>query len=638
MTLAEPTVQPSGAEGPPAGDGHEGTSPRAALAAPIRLREEIIGVLDVQEADEAREWSEDEIALVEAVSDQLALALENARLFTDAQRRAEQMATLHNIGMSLTAGLQLDRVLDALYEQCRQVLVADTFYVALYDEESGTIDFPLLTGADGPVEVEPLNIHQRPGITGHVIRSGRPLHVPDTHSVPADAPYRAVALTQQPNRSYIGIPLTVRGRVIGVLSVQGRQPYAYSQDEVELLKTIAAQAAIAIENARAYEQLRATAEKLREVDRLKTQFLANMSHELRTPLNSIIGFSRVMLKGIDGPLTDLQEADLTSIHESGQHLLRLITDILDMSKINAGKMELSFGEVDLTDVFETALGSAAALVKGIPVRLRKQIEPGLPTVWADAQRVRQVVLNLLSNAARFTEQGEITLRAGSEGDLVTISVTDTGIGIPQEAQAGLFEAFQQVDASTTRRAGGTGLGLAISRSFVELHGGEMWVDSEPGVGSTFSFTLHVYRAVESKLFLADQLVVDPDKQLVMVVDDDPGVATLFSRYVVGTSYQVAGVTQGEEALECARRFRPHLLAIVLDLMMPERDGWQLLADLKADPELADIPIVVASILNVPERSKEMGAEEYLLKPVTREELLEVLDRFASNTLRPRSRL
>jgi signal transduction histidine kinase/CheY-like chemotaxis protein/HAMP domain-containing protein len=630
---------PGRAEERAVGDGHDGHDvepPRAALAAPIKLREEIIGVLDVQEMDHPREWTDDEIALVQSVSDQLALALENARLFTDAQRRADQMATLHRIGLSLTAGLQLERVLQSLYEQCSKVLVADTFYVALYDEDTGRIDFPLLTGLDGPLEVEPLNIRQQPGITGYVIRSGRPLHVPDTHAVPGDAPYRAVPLTQQPNRSYIGIPLTSRGRVIGVLSVQGREPHAYSQDDVELLRTISAQAAIAIENARAYEQLRTTAEKLREVDRLKTQFLANMSHELRTPLNSIIGFSRVMLKGIDGPLTDLQEADLASIYESGQHLLRLITDILDMSKINAGKMELSFGEVDLADIFETAMTTAEALVKGTPVRLRKRIDAHLPTVWADAQRVRQVILNLLSNAARFTDEGEITLRAQATDEVVTISVSDTGIGIPLDAQAALFEPFQQVDASTTRRASGTGLGLAISRSFVEMHGGELWVKSQPGEGSTFSFTLPVYRAVESQVFLADDLVVDPEKDLVLVVDDDPGVVTLFSRYVVGTGYQVAGVTHSEEALDRARQFAPHLLALVLDLMMPERDGWQILSDLKADPDLAHIPVVVASILNVPERSREMGAEEYLLKPVTREELLEVLSRLSATHPRPES--
>jgi signal transduction histidine kinase/HAMP domain-containing protein/ActR/RegA family two-component response regulator len=619
-------AEPSSGDGR---DGHDGAPARAGLAAPIKLREEVIGVLDLQEADHPREWTEDEIALVEAVSDQLALALENARLFTDAQRRAEQMSTLHRIGMSLTAGLRLDRVLQALYEQCRQVLVADTFYVALYDEDTGLIEFPLLTGVDGAIEVEPLNIRHQPGITGYIIRSGRPLYVPDTHSVPADAPYRAIPLTQQPNRSYIGIPLTSRGRVVGVLSVQGRQPHAYSQDDVDLLRTIAAQASIAIENARAYEQLQSTAEKLREVDRLKTQFLANMSHELRTPLNSIIGFSRVMLKGIDGPITDLQEADLTSIYESGQHLLRLITDILDMSKINAGKMELSFGEVELGDIFETALGTAEAFVKSTPVRLRKSIEADVPTVWADAQRVRQVVLNLLSNAARFTEEGQITLQAWSEGDFVTISVSDTGIGIPPEGQAGLFEPFLQVDASTTRRAGGTGLGLAISRSFVEMHGGEMWVESQPGEGSTFYFSLPVYRAVESQVFMADELDLDPDKELVLVVDDDPGVVTLFSRYVVGSRFQVAGVTHSEEALPRARQFKPHLLAVILDLMMPQRDGWQILADLKADPELADIPVVVASILHVPERSREMGAVEYLLKPVAREELLDVLNRLSA---------
>ncbi len=227
--------------------------------------------------------------------------------------------------------------------------------------------------------------------------------------------------------------------------------------------------------------------------------MTHMSHALRTPLNSIIGFSRVMLKGIDGPLTELQQADLTSIYNSGQHLLNLINSILDMSKIEAGNMELVFDEVLLHDIFHSVVATARGLLKDRPIELRTEIPDDLPTVWADGQRIRQVLINLVSNAAKFTERGYVALKVETDPEFVTIRVIDTGIGIEPEAQRRLFIPFQQVDASTSRRAGGTGLGLVICRSFVEMHGGRIWVESEPGKGSTFSFTLPIHRtAAESQ--------------------------------------------------------------------------------------------------------------------------------------------
>ncbi|NIV33341.1 MAG: GAF domain-containing protein, partial [Anaerolineae bacterium] len=290
---------------------------------------------------------------MQAISDQVGLALENARLFADTQRRAEQMATVNRIGLSITSDLDMKGVLGALYEQINRMLEIDSFYVALYDADTGMIEFPLLIGLDGPVESPPRPIDEVPGITGYVIESRESLHLSDLRALPEDAPFEIVVVDDDPTHSYIGVPLMSRDQVIGVLSVQSSTPNAYSEQDLRLLETVATQASAAIENARAYERLAETAEELREVDRFKTQFLANMSHELRTPLNSIIGFSRVMLKGIDGPLTELQAADLQSIHNSGQHLLSLINSILDMSKIEAGKMELAIEELALPPVLDT---------------------------------------------------------------------------------------------------------------------------------------------------------------------------------------------------------------------------------------------------------------------------------------------
>jgi signal transduction histidine kinase len=550
--------------------------------------------------------------------------LENARLFADTQRRAEQLATINRIGLSINSDLDLAGVLDALYEDIQRVLEVDSFYVALYDAGTGMIEFPLLVGEEGPLQVEPRHIQQIPGLTGYVIQLGQSLHLRDAQSVPEDAEYGIVPVDEDPTRSYIGVPLTFRDRVTGVLSVQSRQPNAYSQEDVELLETIATQASTAIENARAYERLAETAEELREIDRFKTQFLANMSHELRTPLNSIIGFSRVMLKGIDGPLTGLQEADLNSIYNSGQHLLALINSILDMSKIEAGKMELSFEEVYLPDVLNAVISTTKALVKDRPIQLRVDVPEDLPTVWADDQRVRQVLLNLVSNAAKFTEEGYIALKAEAGPEFVTITVTDTGAGIDPEAQSRLFIPFQQVDGSTTRRAGGTGLGLAISRSFVEMQGGEIWVESAPGEGATFGFTLPIHSVLQKKRAEAAELEMDPDKKAVLAIDDDSGVITLLKRYLENDGYQVVGITDPLHAVPSAERLAPGLTAITLDVVMPNSDGWQVLRALKQNPATQNIPVILCSIVEGVEQGLNMGAAACLRKPITRDEILEAL--------------
>ena len=240
------------------------------------------------------------------------------------------------------------------------------------------------------------------------------------------------------------------------------------------------------------QQLRESNKRIRQADRLKGEFLANMSHELRTPLNSIIGFSKVMLNEIDGPLTEAQQIDLTAIYTSGQYLLSLVNDVLDLSKIQAGKMELHKEWLDFREIVAGVMATAIALVDQKPIELIEEVQEGLPRVYADRTRMRQVVLNLVSNAAKFTDEGAITLRVEQAGEnMLTCSVTDTGIGIVEKDIPLVFEEFRQLDNSVARRAEGSGLGLAISKQLVEVHGGRLWAESEPGKGSTFFFTLPV---------------------------------------------------------------------------------------------------------------------------------------------------
>lgn|GEM_PF-1802180 len=299
--------------------------------------------------------------------------------------------------------------------------------------------------------------------------------------------------------SAAAFPLMIQDTALGVLYIHVNRRGHFTPERVELLMGLAGQIAVGLHNAQLYSQQRETAERLAEVDRLKTEFIANMSHELRTPLNSIIGFSKLLLKEVEGPLNSAQAQELHIIHKAGQHLLSMINDVLDFSKVNAGKMQLHFEAVDMAVIAREALKTIDPLVENKPIELRLELAPDLPLVRADPRRAQQILLNLLSNAAKFTKQGSITVRLrtmslydphrGHFLPYLEISVNDTGIGIPEDRQDDIFEAFTQVDSSTARKVGGTGLGLPLTKKLVELHGGKIWVESSVGKGTTFTVLL-----------------------------------------------------------------------------------------------------------------------------------------------------
>jgi len=295
-------------------------------------------------------------------------------------------------------------------------------------------------------------------------------------------------------RSEMAVPLIAGDTLIGVMDVQSERVGRFSDEDVAIHSTLAAQIAVSVQNARLYAEQVDVADQLREVDRLKTEFLASMSHELRTPLNSIIGYAEVLLDGIDGSLTGEMEEDVAAIHESGRHLLNLVNDILDLAKIEAGQMDLALERVRLHDLVEEVAATSHVLLKGKPVELIVDVPEDLPDVQADLLRLRQIVSILLANAAKFTDEGTITLRADiyeRDPRWLLVSCSDTGIGIAPEKLQVIFDRFRQVDQSYSRRAGGTGLGLSITRQLVQMHGGVLWVESAPGAGSTFYFTIPI---------------------------------------------------------------------------------------------------------------------------------------------------
>jgi CheY-like chemotaxis protein/two-component sensor histidine kinase len=359
----------------------------------------------------------------------------------------------------------------------------------------------------------------------------------------------------------------------------------------------------------------------------KSRFLANMSHELRTPLNAIIGYSEILQEEVEDLGQPGLVPDLQKIRSAGKHLLTLINDVLDLSKIEAGRMELYLETFEVPGMLDEVLTTVAPLVAKNGNRLRVESGPGVGAMRADLTRLRQVLFNLLSNACKFTSGGTITVRVGEpEAGWLAFEVADTGIGMTPAQQARLFEAFAQADASTAQKYGGTGLGLAISRQFCRMMGGELTVASEPGQGTRFSVRLP--REVAAPAVPATPAGRSPAPTgtagTLLVIDDDPASRDVLRRIFTKEGFRVEEAPTGAEGLTRARELRPD--AITLDVLMPGMDGWAVLTALKADEELADIPVIMLTVADQKPLGLALGAAEYLTKPIDRARLAAVVRR------------
>ena len=598
------------------------------LLVPIIINDEVIGAIGADSMGRKHVFTEREINLARAMADQLSIMLQNRRLLEETKRRAVQLQTSSDVGRVATSILDQEAMLSQAVELIRERFGFYHVQIFLVDEAK---QFAVLYKSTGEAGQKLLAANHKlaigsQSVIGQVTYQRKSIVVRDTDfSGSGTLHHRNEFLPD--TRAELAIPLQVGETLIGALDVQSTLPNAFTGEDIAVLETLAAQLAIAIQNARAFAEEQETAERLKEIDKLKTQFLANMSHELRTPLNSIIGFSRVILKGIDGPLTDLQKTDLTSIHNSGQHLLSLINNILDLSKIEAGKMELNFEEVELEPIIKGVMSTAIALVKDKSVTLVQDIVENLPIIWADPTRIRQITLNLVSNACKFTDEGTIIVRVQHDRENVIISVSDTGIGIPEENLSSIFEEFTQVDSSTTRKVGGTGLGLPISRHFVEMHKGRIWVESKLGHGSTFNFFIPIKPVKEKEEEKPVISLTSPEKKdghgkVIVAIDDDPGVITLYERFLEQQDYKVIGINHSYDVLPQVKEVVP--AAILLDVLMPEKDGWGVLRTLKDDPVTKDIPVIICSIVSDKNRGFSLGAADYLIKPIVENELVKAL--------------
>ncbi|MFW5696357.1 MAG: GAF domain-containing protein, partial [Phototrophicaceae bacterium] len=480
---------------------------RSAIAIPLQTGGQLQGLISLN-WPEPRQFSEDLRGLIDDLRAALSSVVASRRAYLDTvkarhetERRAAEMETVARVSAATTAHLDLQELLLSVVDLTKTSFGLYHTHIYLLDETGDQLVLAAGAGEAGREMMERGHAIPMTNTNSLVVKAATDLTgviVNDVIASPHFLPNPLLPDTQ----SEMAIPMVIGGRVVGVLDVQSDIIDRFDDEDLRVKTVLAEQIAIAVQNAQFFaetvsqaERERQIADQLREVDRLKSQFLANMSHELRTPLNSIIGYSEVLLDGVDGELTEDAEEDVQAIHSSGKHLLSIINEILDLAKIEAGEMKLEIQPVELVEFTQEIVRTGQVLVKDKPVELELVANGHMPTVCADPIRLRQILWNLVSNAVKFTEEGSVIVDlkpSADQANMVVVTVRDTGVGMSQENLNVIFERFSQVDGSSTRRAGGTGLGLTITQQLIQMHGGDIDVASVEGEGSTFWFTLPVY--------------------------------------------------------------------------------------------------------------------------------------------------
>ena len=468
------------------------------LAVPMFRANELLGAISIQR-DEVRPFTDNHIALMETFADHAAIAIENAGLLSELRDRTAELTrsvgelkALGEVGRAVSSTLDLQTVLDTIVTRAVQLSGTGGGFIYEYDDATETFHLRATHRVEDELadafRAEPIRLGE--GATGRAAATRAPVQITDTLDENEYNFSRIRSLLARLGyRSILAVPLLVEERVLGALVVQRRELGTFAPEAVNLLQAFATQSALAIQNARLFREIEVKSRQLEVASQHKSEFLASMSHELRTPLNAIIGFSEVLTDRMFGELNEKQAEYLKDISASGTHLLSLINDILDLSKVEAGRMELELTDFHLPTAIENALMLVRERAGRRAIALQTHIDNRVGQIQADERKVQQVVLNLLSNAIKFTpDGGRIDVGAVPTDGFVAVSVSDNGIGIAPEDQEKVFEEFRRV-GSVAAKVEGTGLGLALCRKFVELHGGKIWVKSELGVGSTFTFSI-----------------------------------------------------------------------------------------------------------------------------------------------------
>jgi signal transduction histidine kinase/putative methionine-R-sulfoxide reductase with GAF domain len=485
------------------GDAHRARGVHSTVLVPMVREDHVIGAIGVSRR-EVGSFGDERVELLKTFADQAVIAIENVRLFTELEARTTQLTksvgelkALGEVGQAVSSTLDLETVLSTIVSRAVQLAGMDGGSIWEYDE--GREEFCVRATDRLPDELVEENratpIRKGEGALGRLAMTGEPAEIPHISTEPGYPTRLREILVRSGYHSVLAVPLLREDHLLGALAVIRSASGTFAPEVVALLKTFATQSALAIQNARLYREIEVKSLELEAASRHKSEFLANMSHELRTPLNAILGFSEILSERMFGEINEKQAEYLGDILESGQHLLSLINDILDLSKIEAGRMELELSDFDLPNAIENTLILVRERAQRLGVTLACAIDERLGIVRADERKLKQVLLNLLSNALKFTpEGGRISVSATLQDEMAEISVRDTGVGIAPEDQEAVFEEFRQV-GTASKKVEGTGLGLAISRKFIELHGGRIWITSQVGIGSTFAFALPLQQSI-----------------------------------------------------------------------------------------------------------------------------------------------
>ncbi|HEX6249269.1 MAG TPA: GAF domain-containing protein [Nocardioidaceae bacterium] len=597
---------------------------RTTMGAPMLLDDELIGALAMWRND-VSPFDEREKGIASAFAAQAAMAVKSVRLVqqlearrTELDKKVEQLEALREVGEAVSSSLDVDDVLSTIVMHAVELSETDGGSIMEYSERDRCflVRSVYRTEADVVERLRSIRIDLDETLVGRAATERQPIALTDLGAVGLD-PHLQI-LYDAGWRSVVAVPLMREDRIIGSLIVRRKRTGDFTRETLHLLETFASQSALALLNAQLYRELKEQSAELAMASRHKSEFLASMSHELRTPLNAVLGFSEVLLERMFGDINDRQEEYLRDIHGSGKHLLELLNEILDLSKVEAGRMEVEYSTFELRPLLDATASMVRERAAAHGIDLTVETAEDVGEIYSDELRLKQVVLNLLTNAVKFTgDGGSVVVRAHRGPGGVEITVADTGIGIPEADRERIFESFQQGGRGGSREEG-TGLGLTLSRRIVELLGGHMWLESEIAVGSTFGLVLP---GVEGS---ADQQREGEARRVaeVVVVEDDRPSSDLLTAYLSGAALEVTTARDGQTGLEAVRQVHP--VAVLLDIRLPGIDGWAVLEALRSDPETSEIPVVIVSMVDERARGMAMGAAAYLVKPISRDELLGAL--------------
>jgi K+-sensing histidine kinase KdpD/CheY-like chemotaxis protein len=636
----------------------KGLPPKSAIFVPMIVGGSIRGSISLQNVEKENAFTEADVRLLTTLTNSMSVALENARLFeetnrllADAKQRATELTTVNNISKAIASQLNSDELIQLVGDQMKNLFKANIVYLALLNKKTKTIYFPYQAGDD----LAPMKLGE--GLTSKIILTGEPLLInKDVGELTSQMGLKRLGV---PAASYLGVPIPVGDEIVGVLSVQTtEEENRFNENDMRLLSTIASSVGAALKNAQLFEdvqQAKMEAERASKIaekaNEAKSAFLSTVSHELRTPLTSVLGFAKIIKKRLEERIFKVLDTsdsktekavvqiseNLNVVISEGERLTHLINDVLDLAKIEAGKMEWSQESVSLADVIQRAVAATTSLFEQKNIELVTNVGNDLPDITGDTDKFIQVVINLFSNAVKFTNAGSVVCELYQKDGEEIVSVKDTGIGIAQEDFNAVFEQFKQVGGDTlTDKPKGTGLGLPICKEIVEHHGGRIWLESEIGKGSTFYFALPINASETQKSDMPihlNELVKQLKEQMIfsslntskanatiLVVDDDDSIRSLLNQELSDAGYLIEEANDGKMALESIRKNRPDL--IILDVMMPEINGFDVAAILKNDPQTMDIPIIILSIVQDKARGFRIGVDRYLTKPIDTTKLFE----------------